>query len=405
MLWVWISVMSPHRLAYGFAYDFPFAQIIAIATLAGLLFSTGPKRFPVTPVTIVLFLWVVWMNVTMVFAFDFESSLPMWEKVMKIQFMTFVALFILHSRQHIFALICVVAGSVAFFGIKGGVFTIVGGGTNLVYGPPNSFMEENNSLALATIMIIPLLHYLRSQFQKPWVRMGFVVSMVLCGLSALGSHSRGGLLAIIAMTGSLWMKTRGKLVTGMLLLALVPAAISFMPERWMKRMETIDDYEQDKSSMGRINAWTMAFNLANDRPLVGGGFEIYNQGIFARYAPDPLDVHSAHSIYFQMLGEHGYVGLGLFLLLWYLVWRDASWIIRETKNRSDWAWASDLARMIHVSIIGFAVGGAFLNLGYFDVPYYLLAAIVLTRRLLEEENRKAFADGSSGNVAMGARLS
>ena len=137
--------------------------------------------------------------------------------------------------------------------------------------------------------------------------------------------------------------------------------------------------------MGRINAWRMAMNLANDRPLVGGGFEIYTPSVFARYAPNPDDLHAAHSIYFQMLGEHGYVGLMLFLLLWYLVWRDAGWIIKHSKDRSELQWALDLARMIQVSLVGYAVGGAFLSLAYYDVPCNLLVALVLTRRLVEKE--------------------
>jgi probable O-glycosylation ligase (exosortase A-associated) len=129
----------------------------------------------------------------------------------------------------------------------------------------------------------------------------------------------------------------------------------------------------------------MAMNLANDRPFVGGGFEIYTPSVFARYAPNPDDLHAAHSIYFQMLGEHGYVGLMLFLLLWYLVWRDAAWIIRQTRDRNELQWALDLARMIQVSLVGYAVGGAFLSLAYYDVPFNLLVVLVLTRRLVEKE--------------------
>jgi probable O-glycosylation ligase (exosortase A-associated) len=129
----------------------------------------------------------------------------------------------------------------------------------------------------------------------------------------------------------------------------------------------------------------MAINLANDRPLVGGGFETYTESVYARYAPDETVVRSAHSIYFQILGEHGYVGLALFLLLWILVWRDASWIIRQARGREQLHWATDLARMIQVSLVGYAVGGAFLQLAYYDVPYNLLVVLVLTRLLVEKE--------------------
>ena len=159
--------------------------------------------------------------------------------------------------------------------------------------------------------------------------------------------------------------------------------------------------------MGRINAWTMAINLANDRPLVGGGFEVQSETVYARYAPDPSVVRSAHSIYFQLLGEHGYVGLALFLLLWILVWRDASWIITRSEKRMELRWASDLARMVQVSLVGYAVGGAFLNLAYYDLPYYILIALVLTRMLVEKEIKKmaqkegaAMATMNTGNAGI-----
>ena len=304
---------------------------------------------------------------------------------MKIQLMAFASLYILHSKRHIQMMIWLVAGSVAFFGIKGGLFTLQGGGENRVWGPPGSFIEENNSLAVATLMTIPLLYFLFLQATRRWVRWGLLAAMVLCGFSALGSYSRGSFVAIAAIIGFLWWKSRHKLVTGVVLAMLVPAAIGFMPQKWEERMHSIQTYEQDASALGRINAWKMAVNLANDRPFIGGGFEIYNERVFGRYAPDPRDVHAAHSIYFQVLGEHGYVGLMLFLLLWILVWRDASWIIRNSRSQRELQWALDLARMIQVSLVGYAAGGAFLSLAYYDVPYYLLVALVLTRLLVEKE--------------------
>jgi len=187
------------------------------------------------------------------------------------------------------------------------------------------------------------------------------------------------------MLGFLWWKSRSKLATALALLVLVPVAIGFMPEKWTDRMQSIQNYEEDRSSMGRINAWMMAFHLANDRPLVGGGFETFTPRAFALYAPDPSFLQGAHSIYFQVLGEHGYVGLMLFLLLWILVWRDASWIIRQCRSKSELKWASDLASMIQLSLIAFAVGGAFQNQAYFDLPYNLLVALVLARLLVEKE--------------------
>ncbi|HKW36436.1 MAG TPA: putative O-glycosylation ligase, exosortase A system-associated [Burkholderiales bacterium] len=381
-LWVWVSIMAPHRMTFGFAHNFAFAQLIAISTLVGILFSREPKRLPVTKVTVTLFLLCLWISISTLFALDTELALPMWERVMKIQLMLFVSLYILHSKQHVQTLLWVTTLSVAFFGVKGGLFTLRGGGELLVWGPEGSFIEDNNSLALATVMTIPMVYYLYLQTTKRWLRWSLLGATVLCGFSVLGSYSRGAFLAIGAMMGFLWTKSRGKAWTAMALIVMIPIAIGFMPEKWMERMESIQTYQQDASSMGRINAWMMAVNLANDRPLTGGGFEIYNHKVFDRYAPNPDDLHAAHSIYFQVLGEHGYVGLMIYLLLWISVWREASWIIRNSRGREELRWSLDLARMIQVSLIGYAVGGAFQNQAYFDLPYELLAAIVLTRELV-----------------------
>lgn len=391
-LWIWVSVMSPHRLTWGFAWNMRWGYYIAVATLAGLLVSKVPKRLPVTPTTVVLLLLVLWETLTTVFAMDRDVSLEPWKRVVKIQLMVFAAMYLLHSKRHVQVLIWILAGSVAFWGVKGGLFTLRSGGEFRVWGPEGSFIEDNNALALATIMTIPLLFYLFLQAPKhrvrPWMRLSLLAAMVLCGISVLGSQSRGGFLAIMAMLGFLWLKSRSKAATGLVLVLLTPVAIGFMPQKWVDRMNTIENYEQDGSAMSRLNSWTTATNLAKDRFFGGGFYSHYAPG-FKRYAEDPSGVRPAHSIYFEMLGEHGFVGLALFLLLWILVWRDASWIIRQSRSREQLRWASDLARMIQVSLVGYFVGGAFLNLAQYDVPYNLLVALVLTHLLVEKELKGA----------------
>lgn len=405
LMWTWVSVMSPHRLGWGAAYEMPFAMLIAVTTLVGMLFTREPKHLPVTPVTVVLMLLFFWMHVSLAFALDFQESVVMWEKVVKIFFMLFVTMYLLHSKQHVQVLVLIVAASIAFYGVKGGLFTLRIGGSERVYGPGGSLIEENNALAVAIIMTIPLLRYWQLQVQKRWARLALLGAMVLCGISALGSQSRGALLAIAVMLLFLWFKSRSKVITFVLFLVVVPVGIGFMPQSWHDRMQTITTYETDGSAMGRLDAWAGAFNLAKDRPLIGGGFGIYTDQALGKYTPSRQG-RSAHSIWFQYLGEHGFPGLLLFMLLWILVWRDASWIIRQCSKREGWTWAADLARMIQVSLIGYFVGGALLQLAYYDVPYNLLIAIVLTRILVEKElaatQAKGLPAGQSGQARMRA---
>ncbi|MHB8849016.1 MAG: putative O-glycosylation ligase, exosortase A system-associated [Burkholderiales bacterium] len=382
LMWVWISVMNPHRLAYGFAYTFPFAEVIALTTLLSTLFSRD-RRFPVVPATVFLILFMIWMNITSLFAIHFDQIYFHWATIMKILLMTLVSIAVIHTKEQVRLFIWVLVLSLGFYGVKGGIFTLASGGNFHVWGPEGSFIEDNNSLALALIMVIPLMRYLQLTEPSAWIRRGLTVAMLLCGFSALGSYSRGALIAIGATAVFLWLKSSRKLAIGIGLIATITLLVTFMPAKWEERMHTIDTYQQDASAMGRINAWHMAWNLAMDRPIVGGGFEIYDKEVFAKYAPDPLDVHAAHSIYFQILGEHGFVGLILFLTLGVITWRNGSWIIARTRDRPDLLWASNLAKMLQVSQIAYATGGAFLSLAYFDMPYYVLAAMVVTKILVE----------------------
>ena len=180
------------------------------------------------------------------------------------------------------------------------------------------------------------------------------------------------------------MKSRRKvaIVVGAV---VVLTAFMLMPGQWHERMATIGSYEEDSSAMGRINAWWMAWNLAKDRFPIGGGFAIYEPDVFARYAPNPIDLHAAHSIYFQVIGEHGFVGLFLFLLVFLLAWRAGSWTIRNTRGIPELSWASDLAGMLQASLVGFAIGGAFLSLTYFDLPYYIAVMLIVTRDLVKSD--------------------
>jgi len=382
MGWTMISIMNPHRYSWA-ASDLPVAAAIVAATLIGMVLTRDRVRFFVSPVMVVLVAFAVWMCITLPASIYPSSSYAMWKQVMKIDFMIVVAAMVLTTRRHIMALAWVLVCSLGIYGVKGGIFTIATGGAHRVWGPPESFIEGNNELALALVMAIPLMRFLQLQMKAALVRHALTLAMLLSAVAALGTHSRGALLAIIAMAFVLWTRTRHKLVSGIAIVLVGAALIAFMPGEWAQRMNTIANYEQDSSAMGRINAWWMAWNLAVDRPL-GGGYDIYWPEIFARYAPAP-NVHAAHSIYFQVLGEHGFVGLGLFLLLWIMAWRTAGYLRRTGPLLPATQWTADLGAMTQASLAGYAVGGAFLSLAYFDLPYNLVLLVVLARQWIAEK--------------------
>ena len=393
LTWTWVSIMNPHRLSWVISM-YPVAAIVGGATLIGLFITRDKRHFFMSTPSLILLLFTLWVCITYPFSFFPEECTEMVVKVLKINFMIFVAMMLLYTRKHIIALVWVLVFSVGFYGVKGGIFTIATGGSYRVWGPDGSYIAGNNEVALAIILVIPLMYFLRSLYTHRWIRLAFLFAMLSSATAALGSQSRGALLAIVAMVGLFWLRLDASDVDGkkkvgspkaafaVVILVAVLALVMFMPDSWHSRMDTIQEYKEDSSAMGRINAWHMAWNLATQN-FFGGGFQIYNNAIFLLYAPNPYDVHAAHSIYFQVLGEHGFVGLILFLLMWLYTWRWAGWLRLNAKSDMETEWASVLGAMVQASLAGYAVGGAFLSLAYFDLPYNLLVIVVVTRRWVE----------------------
>jgi putative inorganic carbon (HCO3(-)) transporter len=376
-----ISLMHPQRLTYGFAFFFPFAMVVSGVTLVSLLVSREQKKLPFTPMVVMLLLFMVWVNFTSLFALQPERVDEPRDWLMKTLVMLVVTIMSVRTVNDVKGLLLAVAMALGFWGFKGGLWTIATGGHNGMLGPQGTFIGDNNTLALAMVTSVPLMMALAGIAPTKWTRRAAITLAVLTGLAAIGSYSRGALLGGTMMILFLWLKSGSKLKTGMLLLIAAPLVFVAMPDEWMGRMHSIDNYQEDASALGRINAWGFAINIANHFPF-GGGFGVFSPQMFKLYAPDPNVYFVAHSIYFQVLGEHGYFGLFLFLMLFFVAWRTATRIKRQCGTNPDYAWASNLARMCQVSIIGYMTAGAFLAMAYYDLIYYVFALLICTEKVL-----------------------
>lgn len=377
--------MNLQQYTWGFGHEVRPALVVGLATIVAWLASREPKIPPRSATTLFLAALTFWMTVAAIFAIHPDISTPKWEEYSKILLMTFLTMCIVRSRDRINQVVWVVVISIGYYGVKGGIFTILTGGHNRVWGPPGSFIEDNNALACALIMILPLMNYLRTNTQNRWVRYGLTVGMGLIVVSILGSYSRGALLGLVAMLGFLGLKTRHRLATAFITLGVLGAALLYLPHDWYERMYSIEQYKTDDSAQGRLDAWRFNWRLALDQPLTGGGFEIGRDAdLFHHYVPTARINRAAHSIYFQVLGETGFVGLGIYLMLLLVSYRAATTVLRRTRQRPDLAWAHSLAAMAQVSLVGYCVGGAFLSLGFYDLYYALVAIIAVTEYVVRQ---------------------
>lgn len=382
MLWTWLSVMNPHRYTWGFAYEAPVALIAALPTLIGLL-ATKERKSPFQGVPVTLFaILAIWITLSWLFGVDTSGDYAQWKTVIKIYFMSFIALMLLHTKHHIMAFVWVTAGSLAIIGAKGGLFTIMSGGAHHVFGPSGSFIEENNALGLALIVTIPLLYFLHLQATKQNVKQGLLLVILLCAASAFGSQSRGALLAFAAMGAMFWWRSRKKVQTAILITFVILVILPIMPEAWWERMYSIGSYQEDVSAQGRLHAWRVAWEVGKHY-FFGAGMKYTHQFLFSLYGQGNHTVLAAHSIYFQILGNHGFIGLFIYLGMWIVTYRNAGWLRKNAAAIPEARWAADLGAMIQVALVGFLVGGVFLSLAYFDLPYNMMIIVVLAKKWVE----------------------
>ena len=393
LLWTWVGYMSPHRMSYGFAYDFPFALIISAVTLAGLLVSKDRGRIPITIETVLLaILWLVFFLSTVLSAFYPDAAWAQLTKVSKILLMTFVTAMLINSKQRLLALFAVVAFSLGFFGFKGGIWAILSGGGSAdsqVLGPEGTFLGGNTEIGLALNMNLPILIYLRRHVKRPWLRHLMLATFFLSIIAIIATYSRGALLGLLAVVGFLIVRTKARAWGIALLVIGIPLVLTLAPERWIGRMQTIKTYEQDASAMGRIHMWILSMRIAADRPFLGGGFRCMTEEITLRYFPESPDRgFDAHNIFFQILAEHGVTGLLLYAGLIMVTFGTLGRIHRRARDDLDLSWMADFARMIQGSLVAYVVSGFFLSLCYFDLFFLLVATTAAMRVLLQSELRR-----------------
>jgi putative inorganic carbon (HCO3(-)) transporter len=378
LTWTWLALMQPNREVYGiFSNTLRLNFLVAIVAILAWFFSKDRKMPPVDGLFVMLSIFFLWMTFICVVGVS-PYSWYLWDRVWRILALAVLIGATATNRIRLQALIWVIVISLLYFGIKGGILTLLSGGTKTISGPPGTAIGDNNQLALALLMILPLVYYLRRHSSNHLVRMGLTAAGILTLLSVLGSYSRGAFLALGALCVLGWLRSRNKLVFPILLLLVAVPALQFMPDSFYNRMNTINSLQTDDSFQGRVTAWKVAFYYARDHFPFGAGFSGAEQGFVFNYYFPGYATHSAHSIYFQVLGDHGFFGLFMFLVILFLAFLNCQRIRKASAKRPELAWAYDLATMIQLSLLVYCIGGAALSLAYYDVPiiwYLLLPAL------------------------------
>lgn len=394
LLWVWLTYMNPHRLTWGVAHDFPVAMLVGGATLFGVFLAKlrgELGRLPSEREMVLLgILWLLF-TISSVFALDPETSWPRWEQTTKVLCLAFIIPMVCDDRRKLTYLLYVMVFSVGFYGVKGGIFAFATGFEHRVWGPEGSFLADNNDVAMCLNISLPILFFL-ARYEANWkIRTALLFTFWFSIPAIIATYSRGGFLTMAAVLFMLLTRSSKKLLLVLPLAIGVLVVLPLLPEKYFDRIESIEEASQkDGSAIERLNAWRFNFNLAMARPLTGGGFEPIRADVWEQYAPEfKHKPTSAHSVYFQVLGDHGFLALGVYLLVFGL----AILSCRTTQARAgripSYTWLADYARMMEISLIAFLIAGTFYNRAYVDIAFHLICTVIILKVLARAEFAKA----------------
>ncbi|ROR29622.1 putative O-glycosylation ligase, exosortase A system-associated [Inmirania thermothiophila] len=384
----WLGVLAlaffgyanPHRYAWGFATTLPVYQILlAVAFLAaiGARERQGLPRDWRIPVFYLLWLW--FLVTTAVSPIGWAAWPKLWE-VSKVYTPLILSLILITGRERLFWLLATIGFSFGLLAAKGGIFGITRGFHYRVWGPEGTMYGGNNEFGIATLVAVPLLVLVARELKgtSGWrrlVRWGAMAAVPLAVASVISSWSRGGLIALGALSLVMWWHSRHKLVLTVAVLLAALAAPRFLPEAWFARMETISTYQQDNSAMNRIEAWTDGIRYVLEHPVTGAGFDGW------RY----VTKRDWHSAYVEILAEHGFPGALLWGLLVFGTLASLTRIAWQARRDERIAWARDYAVMMRASLIAYLAGALTLGITYWDLLYQLVFCAVLLKAFVRRE--------------------
>jgi probable O-glycosylation ligase (exosortase A-associated) len=207
------------------------------------------------------------------------------------------------------------------------------------------------------------------------------------------TYSRGALVGLFLVLAIVAFRSKYRIVAAGVLALLLLIGFAVAPEKWTSRMNTMrtGEAEQDESVTTRYDAWRFARLLAADYPVTGGGFETFSRVLYNKYIGPEHFNFGPHSNYFQMLAEHGYPGLLLYLMLigscFYTCWRVKRWSRRHDPEN----WLGQFSDMTSASLLAYAASGAFLGFAYFDLFYQMVGTTIILGNLARQEMTAARA--------------
>jgi probable O-glycosylation ligase (exosortase A-associated) len=395
LAYAYVDIVSPQRLSYFLLNSVPVSLIcFALAVLAWLVFDDkrGSRFAPRQGLLLLLLLycWATTINADIPIA-----AAEKWDWVWKaLVFAIFLPL-TLRTKLRIEALALFMTLCAASIIITGGIKTLLSGGGYGVLALPadtNSGLYESSTISTVAIALIPLIVHLAKRgtiFPPDWRTTLFAYALIFaCLLIPVGTEARTGVVCI-AVLGLLALRhIKRRLLYVSIIGALGLAALPLLPGTFTERVGTMKEVRADESASTRLAVWKWTWDYVQDHPF-GGGFDAYRQNKLRYETVDTTEGTSTvarsaslvedkgrayHSAYFEMLGEQGWPGLILWLIIHVGGVVRMEVLQRRYRGRTaeEGGWIGDLAAALQTGHIIYLVGSLFVGIAFQPFVYMLV---------------------------------
>lgn len=397
--YVWVDTFDPQAVVYEFLNQIPVSLIMAIAAIGGYI-ALDRRNWRFTPLTWILISFAIWVTLSTAFWSEVpDSAWVKWNYAFKtICFAAFIP-FVFRSRIQIEAFLQVYLFSIMVHFLPVGIKTMISGGgygreLGVVSG--NSLLAEGSTLAGVALMLVPIILYLRGNTRI--LPRNLATNLLYIGLAvaavaaAIGTYERTALVGMVVVGVGIWLRAKRKILYAAVGVLAILAVTTFTSQAWNERISTVNDYNSEGSALGRILVWEWTLGYVAAHPL-GGGFNVYEiDRIQLPPGPDGnsliINGKAFHSIYFEVLGEQGWIGLGIFAALIVLSLSQLQTVARRTNKIEEMAWAREMAFALQIALLTLLACGAFIGIAFQPMLYYLFAISACLREHVRQVERQ-----------------
>ena len=421
LAYAYVDIVAPQLIGYQLLANLHLSMVAAALAIGGWLIADARHGFNFGARQALMLLLLAYVGITTVYADFPEAAQSKWEWVWKSLFFAIFLPLTLRTRLRVESILLVMILSAAAMIITGGIKTILSGGgygTLTLLVSDNSGLYEGSTASAVAIAIIPIILWLARHgtvFVPDWrVRTFCYALSFACLLIPIGTQTRTGLLCIAALAVLMLRDSKRRLlyIGGAAAMALM--AVPFLPSSYTDRMTTIQDYQSDQSASTRLAIWGWTIEYVGGKPF-GGGFEAYIQnrvsvqtvtsqtsGAVERIsATTTQDAGRAwHSAYFEMLGEQGFPGLFLFLLIHVIGLARMQRLRKRYRNPAEGEeWIAPLATAFQNFQIVYLVGAAFIAVAFQPFIWMMLGAQIGFDRWVSRRRAEALRQPLAARIA------